>query len=238
MSFLWILTVVVAAKLALTAASSNSSFVCTEYSADNTASTTAAYCTCDIYLCPGDSVTISGCSACNFDSQYIRLYNGNNVQVAYNDGTGSSCAPCAEINYVPPITYCQYYTLREGCTGNNQCNGEMEVTVTSLYGATNKALRSNKPTKLGSSDPHLMLKSFGKMSLDSWNEFAGYSAANESEALTQSSSSSSSSSTVPTCTYVIDLGALGLVVPAAVVGPAVNVLPPTAGSDASDIQKY
>lgn len=211
MSFLWLLTVAVASKLALTAAYSNSSFVCTEYSADNTASTTAAYCTCDIYLCPGDSVTISGCASCNFDYQYIRLYNANNIQVAYNDGTGSSCAPCAEIvNYVPAITYCQYYTLREGCLNNNQCNGEMEVTVTSLYGATNKALRPRKPTKLGTSDPHLMLKSFGKMSLDSFNELAGYSAANDSEALTTSSSSSSSS--LPTCTYVIDLGALGLVI--------------------------
>jgi hypothetical protein len=189
----------------------STSFTCMGYSAQDTNNTVAAYCTCSIYVCPGDVLTISGCAQCKNDNQYIRLSDSAGYQLTYDDGTNSPCAPCAQItNYAPPITYCQYLILYEGCVGDDSCNGEFVVTTTSPSAAYAEqaaaALRVNKNRAIMSMDSMGMFHSVSKATFKEVQGHFTHRSQMDSESI-----QAASTTTTPECSYVMDLGALGAI---------------------------
>jgi hypothetical protein len=63
-------------------------------------------------VCPGTTITISGCYICTED-QVIRLYDSNNNNIAVNDDGEGSCGYCSEIVWYTTLP-CQNYIIRQG----------------------------------------------------------------------------------------------------------------------------
>jgi len=103
------------------------------YAANGTRSDTINYEVCGVYACGGTTIGADGCSThkCQGD-QYLMLFNSAGVKLAENDdGTGFSgdCQKCSKFSYaIPASTICQFYEVREGCYGEESCNGTVFIT--------------------------------------------------------------------------------------------------------------
>lgn len=63
-------------------------FDCPAYSVTQTNSDEQDYASCDVYACPGATLTLSGCNSDCVGDQYLRLFNSSGVQV------------CCSVNFV------------------------------------------------------------------------------------------------------------------------------------------
>lgn len=101
------------------------------YSASNTNS--AQVNTYDVwyaYMYPGTTYTIGTCGvagASGTGDTYLRLYDPNGVQVAFNDDAGGSCGALSTITYSPPAYGA--YMIRAGCYSNTACSGTVNVLI-------------------------------------------------------------------------------------------------------------
>lgn len=127
---------------------------CAPYSAIDTDSCLTGYSTCIIYACPGceerikylpmsmtfctlfvgDYIAIGDCdsTAC-VGYQYIRLMDNQQNELAVAYETCGTDLNCAYLEYSIVATECQTYSLLEGCVGDDECAGEMSLSVAGVY---------------------------------------------------------------------------------------------------------
>lgn len=122
--------------------------ICPAYTdLSNTENALQNYAVCSIRVCPGATLTMGGCGlssgSCTGD-QYLRLYDDNQYQLAFND---DGCGKCASITYsfTEP---CQNYRIVQGCYGRTTCGG-----VTAIVGSGIFNLVEGNPTKLPTMNP-------------------------------------------------------------------------------------
>ena len=112
-------------------------FICPPYSVNNTNSALSGLnsATCSFFAEPGQTVSMGSCtsingagiSTCKGD-EYIRLFNSQGDQLAFNDDGGPGCGQCSLITYtVPRNMPAQNYFIREGCYKNGACSGTPAV---------------------------------------------------------------------------------------------------------------
>lgn len=100
---------------------------CAKYQASHTYHGMTNFGTCDMYVCNGTKLSISLCSPeaeCSGNT-LLRLYDSLNHTVQYA-GNDDHCDQCSQIvyNFDKP---CQWYTIREGCSGSSSCGGRVIV---------------------------------------------------------------------------------------------------------------
>jgi hypothetical protein len=103
---------------------------CPAFSLSNTNNALMNYATCDIYACNGETIYATLCapsSTCNGDT-YLRLYDYNGNELAYNDDI---CGFCSTIVYAVKSSGCSNFHLHEGCYGDSSCSGQVSVYVRS-----------------------------------------------------------------------------------------------------------
>jgi hypothetical protein len=93
-----------------------------------------------IYIADCDPVRCSGSSS---NDQYIRLYNSELEEVAYND---NRCGLCSVIDYPTLSDKCHTYTLQQGCKGYNYCSGNFTITLLSTLDQIPTPCPVNTPT--------------------------------------------------------------------------------------------
>jgi hypothetical protein len=95
---------------------------CAAFSAINTNYAGQNYVTCEIVICPGQTMTSSLCNIFS-GSPYIRLFQ-DSTEVAMSGDY------CAQLSYTPPaLTLCTTFSLRQGCYSFTSCTGTTEVTI-------------------------------------------------------------------------------------------------------------
>jgi N-acetylneuraminic acid mutarotase len=98
---------------------------CAPYTATYTDDARQDYVTCEIVICPGQTMTSSLCDIYRKDT-YIRLFQ-NSTEVAMSD---NNCGPASasKLSYKPPaLTQCTTFSLRQGCYGYTYCSGTTQV---------------------------------------------------------------------------------------------------------------
>jgi hypothetical protein len=92
----------------------------------NTNSSMQNYKTACTTACYNDILDFSACGYSTSQDSFFRLYDGNNVQVASNDGT---CGAASRIVYFPTAPACQSYCLHIGCYQNTACQTVVTASI-------------------------------------------------------------------------------------------------------------
>jgi len=130
---------------------------CKPFFASNSSNALYNYQTCYINACPGKTLVLGDCYANQaassdcYGDQYLRLFDMNNNQVAYNN---DFCGKCSQITYVVPPSQpsCYLYALHMGCTSSGSCGGLISVTGgTTAAGANPTPQPSPNPTVMPTS---------------------------------------------------------------------------------------
>lgn len=99
------------------------------YSASNTSNAQLnSYDYVYTYMYPGYTYVIGTCGvpgASGSGDTYLRLFDPNGVQVAFNDDAGGSCGALSTITF-SPSTY-GAYKIRAGCYNDTACSGTVSV---------------------------------------------------------------------------------------------------------------
>ena len=111
-------------------------YVCNPYSAANTSDATINTAICVFTAPAGVSLLISDCSspACTADiqdDQFIRLFDSDGNEVAFNDNDDDEiCGLCSKIVYSTPAnSTLMTYTLVQGCKGLASCSGAFSISM-------------------------------------------------------------------------------------------------------------
>ena len=82
-----------------------------------------------VSVCPGTSITISGCGACT-GYQQLSISNSSGVVQTRNYGGCGSTSTCAKFTYGVSAnsTSCEDYTIDEICYGGTPCTGTVSYT--------------------------------------------------------------------------------------------------------------
>jgi len=82
-----------------------------------------------VSVCPGTSITISGCGACT-GYQQLAISNSSGVVQTRNYGGCGSTSTCAKFTYAVSAnaTSCEDYTIDEICYGGIPCTGTVSYT--------------------------------------------------------------------------------------------------------------
>jgi len=100
---------------------------CPAFTASNTGSASQNTVGCDMFVCPGEVLTIETCNgdgkSCNGDT-FLRLLDESGAEVAMND---DGCGFCSQITH-EFTSPCQSYALQQGCFEDGSCGGASVVT--------------------------------------------------------------------------------------------------------------
>lgn len=103
---------------------------------------------CDIWICPGQMVTMDVCRN-SFGDTFLRLFD-RDTEIANNDDGCGHKYKGSKIEFSAsalPGSYCRYYTIVEGCYDAAACSG---VTHVVIHGAGDP---SSEPSCIPSSSP-------------------------------------------------------------------------------------
>lgn len=105
------------------------SMSCPFYQTTLTSNATESTSQCTFLLCPFQVVKISSCATCNGDTLF-RLYDSSGLEVAWNDD-GVDCDKCSSLSftYTKSSLYCELYAVHQGCSANEGCSGEAQITL-------------------------------------------------------------------------------------------------------------
>ena len=116
--------------------------------------TALAFSPCYIYACPNTRIVANGCNKYCSGDQFFMMFDQSGALVALSDDSSATddavtnyCnGICSKIDFTPTDEAgCQYYTLKQGCYGDDSCGGATTLTITDLTTSPNTVVVSTQP---------------------------------------------------------------------------------------------